>query len=1091
MLALVALSPAAALAQDGENSAPFCISNEGSEPEVMRDSQDQRLWLPCYDPDGDPLEINTIVSGSTNGTLGPVGSYDYGDGDVSYYVDYTPTPGYTGEASFTLNASDGQASSDTVTFGIVVVPPSPPTCEQPPQLDVRTNSDGRYVDFWCWGNEEHGELTYTVTDRPDHGSLEIPEWSDGSTAFYTPHTGYDGLDSFSYTASNDAGDAEQVVTQTINVDPAVNGLPQCMPDEQEMRANSTKQIELSCYDPDGDDITYSIVAGQGPSDGTLGPIATNSTGASVDYTPNADFVGTDSFQYRASDSFGGGQAATIDIVVHPASWNTPPECWEETAPEEVEAGDSAYISPDCWDAQDDPISYAVKTDPQRGQVTQHTATEDGETYFWFEYVPNAGYEGLDSFTYTASDGQGGSTDVVVPLSVIPPQPPECWPQEAINLRTAQDKSIWLSCWGSDAGGPLTIEITQKPANGSLRFAWEDGDPMVVYRSNAGFNGTDVFKYRAVNSVGRSAEITQTLHVSPSHNSAPMCWEEDDWATIVRSGSSAELHLDCWDADGDRLTYSVGSGPAKGSLGTFAQPEFAHEPGRVAYTANSGATGQDSFTYTANDGHGGTSSSVTRRLDIKPADYNSAPECWAGPIQLRVAQNASLPLSEDQAPCYDAEGDKLSFDITDPPDKGTLSAPDSHGVRTYTPNSGITGKDGFSFRANDSRTLSPQTVVVEITITEPSKITVPQAPTRPSGGAVTVQNYVDESTGQSFVTVPNSQASEFPNGCMPLTMTVEINPGTGEISNQKLVLETDGGRRTSDLTGGNPGAKSSWSATITCAATGDLFVEYDLTEDGTTIPVRIPIGGLVLIDPQGVVHDKAQYDAAIASGKTPEEARSAAAITGATVRLQRRVNGQWANVLSGDPGIAPNVNPQVTGSNGLYQWDVAAGVYRVVVTKDGYHSVTSDAVVIPPPVLDLHIPMTRVAPTPDPTPTTGGNDGSTGSSGDSGTPKAGTTPGSGSPGANPPANPPTGGSSPTPKPACFGLSGQKRAKCQAGERLKKALAKCAKARGKKGKACAKRAKAQYKRDVKLAKCVGMKPKKKKLACQKKAKGGKKK
>jgi len=115
------------------------------------------------------------------------------------------------------------------------------------------------------------------------------------------------------------------------------------------------------------------------------------------------------------------------------------------------------------------------------------------------------------------------------------------------------------------------------------------------------------------------------------------------------------------------------------------------------------------------------------------------------------------------------------------------------------------------------------------------------------------------------------------------------------------------------------------------------VRFTITENGDTQTFVIPIGGLLLIDPQGVVYDRVAYDQAIAAGRTPEEARAQAAITGATVRLQRRnPDGGFANVLSGDPGITPNINPQVTGANGLFQWDVAPpACYRVSVEAPGF------------------------------------------------------------------------------------------------------------------------------------------------------------
>ena len=233
-----------------------------------------------------------------------------------------------------------------------------------------------------------------------------------------------------------------------------------------------------------------------------------------------------------------------------------------------------------------------------------------------------------------------------------------------------------------------------------------------------------------------------------------------------------------------------------------------------------------------------------------------------------------------------------------------------------------------------------------------------APSLPGGGAVNLNKYVDPNTGLSYFTVPASQVSSFPSGCMPLDYTIPINPGSGTLSNVKLHL--DGSSTPMSNTSGN-----NWKGHITCVKSGSLSVEYDLTEGGVTQHFIVPLGGIVLIDPQGVVYDKAQFDAAKAAGQTDAQARATAAISGATVKLQRKVGGSFVDVLSGDPGISPNVNPETTGADGLYQWDVAAGDYRVVVTKAGYGTVTSHAVSVPPEVTDLHIAMTADAVPADP------------------------------------------------------------------------------------------------------------------------------
>lgn len=243
---------------------------------------------------------------------------------------------------------------------------------------------------------------------------------------------------------------------------------------------------------------------------------------------------------------------------------------------------------------------------------------------------------------------------------------------------------------------------------------------------------------------------------------------------------------------------------------------------------------------------------------------------------------------------------------------------------------------------------------------------------PSGDlvAINVQQSTDDPV-QRWFSIPNSQAGQFeqcPNGegaRMNLPINVPISSGTGTVQGGSVQLlltdpvSNDPSRpiRTIDYGSTVPG-DAMYRFVIECVLRSNMWVRYILEEGGDSQEFIVPIGGLVLIDPQGVVYDADAYDAAVARGLSPDAARAAAAIRGATVRLQREVQGEFRNVLSGDPGIAPNVNPQITGTDGRYQWDVSEGRYRVVVAATGYPTVTSSAVDIPPPVLDLHIAMRR-------------------------------------------------------------------------------------------------------------------------------------
>ncbi len=57
-----------------------------------------------------------------------------------------------------------------------------------------------------------------------------------------------------------------------------------------------------------------------------------------------------------------------------------------------------------------------------------------------------------------------------------------------------------------------------------------------------------------------------------------------------------------------------------------------------------------------------------------------------------------------------------------------------------------------------------------------------------------------------------------------------------------------------------------------------------------------------------------------------------------------------------------INPQITEGDGLYAWDVPQGMWKVVFEKDGYETTETDWLPVPPPQLEINIPMSQaVAP----------------------------------------------------------------------------------------------------------------------------------
>jgi len=157
---------------------------------------------------------------------------------------------------------------------------------------------------------DNDTLSFTVTD-PSNGSLS----GQAPNLTYTPEADFFGTDSFEYTVSDgiDSDTATVSITVTEIVDE--NSAPIASPQDITVLENSAdNSIVLIAEDADFDDLSFTTTD---PSSGTLSGQAPNLT-----YTPEADFFGTDSFEYTVSDGIDSDTetvSITVDEVADPTS----------------------------------------------------------------------------------------------------------------------------------------------------------------------------------------------------------------------------------------------------------------------------------------------------------------------------------------------------------------------------------------------------------------------------------------------------------------------------------------------------------------------------------------------------------------------------------------------------------------------------------------------------------------------------------------------------------------------------------------------------------------------------------------------------
>jgi hypothetical protein len=178
---------------------------------------------------------------------------------------------------------------------------------EPPVADDRsltTPEDTPLAVGLTGSDPEGGPLTFAVATPPAHGTLS----GTAPSLTYTPAPDFNGIDSFTFTV-RDADGLVDTGTVTISVTP-VNDPPVANDDAQTIDENDevTVAVLANDTDADGDPLTVALVSG--PAHGTATCSATQCV-----YRPVSNFVGTDSFRYRACDPAGACDEATVTIDV--------------------------------------------------------------------------------------------------------------------------------------------------------------------------------------------------------------------------------------------------------------------------------------------------------------------------------------------------------------------------------------------------------------------------------------------------------------------------------------------------------------------------------------------------------------------------------------------------------------------------------------------------------------------------------------------------------------------------------------------------------------------------------------------------------
>ncbi len=344
------------------------------------------LTLTGFDPDGDPLTYIVEITPQA-GTI---------TGTAPNLV-YTPNANASQDL-IAFRVSDGAASSDSRSVQFFIEP-TPTANSRPSANNQSLNAlTGTAVPVTLSGTDVDGDaLTYRIINQPLAGALT---GTAPNLSYAAPTTA--GTDSFTYVVNDGTTDSNPAtVSINISVQNPINTVPQAQSQSVTTNFDTALGINLSASDADNDPLSYTI--SRQPTSGTL-----SGTAPQLTYLPFAGASGSDSFQFFVNDGFTNSPNATVAIEVLPAEpTSTAPIANGQSLTTGAAQPLSIVLS--GRDTEQSTLNYNVTTQPQGGTLS---GTAPNMTY-----TPDNGFTGVDSFTFSVSDGELTSSNATVSIDV--------------------------------------------------------------------------------------------------------------------------------------------------------------------------------------------------------------------------------------------------------------------------------------------------------------------------------------------------------------------------------------------------------------------------------------------------------------------------------------------------------------------------------------------------------------------------------------------------------------------------------------------------------------------------------------------------
>ena len=742
-------------------------------------------------------------------------------------LNYTPSGDYVGLDTFTYTIEDSKGDQSTATVNLTVGPVVPFPTAQPDAVNVPTSQmsiidvladNGSGVDRFGTDGAINGGLTMpngTLSSASIKGSLiSIDNQGTLNTLDdvfnYTPSAlaEAEGTDEFSYVITDASGDASTgVVSVTISTAPVLGYSPDTAIVDQDSLDN---EIDVMANDTDDAGFTTTeirfLIDSVDNLTGTTtqgGTVTLNTKGTQdtsddvINYTPLLGFVGVDTFNYIP----GNDRNALVLVSI--------------TVGEEIEASGTLNALDDsiivAKNSSDTPIDVTDNDDyGANGKNVSHpltltngkvsTASTNGGIIVVLggkiNYSAPTDFTGIDTFTYTITDGSGFADTAIVTVTVGATSTVAMDDSFLINVDTATNLDVLVN----DVVGAKIMSCDSFSTEG---HPISDTPSLLTYSPSGGFTGTDTFNYVIEDSNGVQTTATVGLTVTAA-SQVPVPTASNDTATV--SANSVDNIIDVLNNDDFGTDGAINGGltMTNGTLSSASTNDgliSIDNKGTLdttddvfKYSPKAGFFGTDTFSYTITDASGDASTAeVTVTVSGEVGAINDA-----FTVDVDSTDNIIDVLANDNID-NGAIGTMLFISPTNlsitTNEGGTISFEDNGGGNNdkilYTPLTGFSGTDSFQYTLK----IGLDDFTANVTIT------VGQAPISPDADTPTaVNDAVNVEYGSIDnvidVTANDSFGTDGKNLTHPLTLT---NGKSTTASNNGGLISVGDNNTPNDLT----------------------------------------------------------------------------------------------------------------------------------------------------------------------------------------------------------------------------------------------------------------------------------------------------